>query len=58
MADNHDLDQSPTNTSEPSEEGREDWDPMTPETTVAEPATDQAAREEERQIETGEENPT
>lgn len=58
MSDDHDHDRTPADPSEQSNERREDWDPMTPETTVAEPATEQAAHEEERQIESGEENPT
>ncbi len=58
MSDDHDHDRSPTDTSEQSEEHSEDLDPMTPQTTLPEAGTEQAAREEERQLETGEENPT
>lgn len=57
MSDDRDHDQSPNATSEPSDERREDWDPMTPETTLPESSSNDAAREEERQLETGEENP-
>lgn len=47
-----------TDPSDDSEERQGDWEPMTPETT--EPASDaeEAAREQERQLETGEESPS
>lgn len=57
MSDDKDHDQIAKDASEQLEEGREDWDPMTPETTVPESSSDEAAHEEERQRETGEENP-
>ena len=58
MSDDHDHDRSPTDISEQSEEQSEDLGPMTPQTTLPEAGTERAAREEERQLETGEENPT
>lgn len=58
MSDDHDHDRSPTDTSEQAEERPEDWDPMTQRSTPPETGTEQVAREEEHQLETGEENST
>jgi hypothetical protein len=40
MADDQNHDQPTTDTAEELEEHREDWDPMMPETTVPDPASD------------------
>jgi hypothetical protein len=58
MSDDRDANHAPADPSEYLEEHEADWDPMAPETTEPDPASDQAAQEEERQLETGEENPT
>ncbi len=61
MSNDRNHNPSPAETPEPFEQPEErpgDWDPMGPETTLPESTTDEAAREEDRQLETGEENPT
>ena len=56
MSDDHDH--LPADAFEQPDDRPGDWDPMGPETTLPESPSDEAAREEEHQLETGEENPT
>lgn len=60
MSDDHvrDHDQSPPDTFEQPEDRPGDWDPMGPETTLPESPSDEAGREQDRQLENGVENPT
>ena len=53
MSDDRDMIQTPAEEAEYSEEHREDWDPMAPETTLPDPASDQTANDAEPESENG-----
>ena len=57
MSADHDQDEPSISVPDESEAEREDWDPMTPETTVPDPEADQAVSEEEWNRQQEEERP-